>query len=116
MVLSAYPAGPAHGPGPEVSTPQGVIAYALPEDLSVLDRHWHPSERQDFRDFLDKGVVGYGASGPTPGEEAKTVTVVSQSPQNRETTTFPILTPLSTYSSVNSYNFRKERRCFCVKH
>tara|TARA_B100000886_G_C20120598_1_gene365712 strand:- start:2 stop:133 length:132 start_codon:yes stop_codon:yes gene_type:complete len=43
-----------------------VIAYALPEDLSVLDRDWHPSERQDFRDFLDKGVVGYGASGPTP--------------------------------------------------
>jgi hypothetical protein len=52
-----------------------VIAYALPEDLSVLDRHWHPSEHQDFRDFLDKGVVGYGAPGPTPGEEAKTVTV-----------------------------------------
>ena len=55
----------AHGPGPEVSSPQGVIAYALPEDLSVLDRDWHPSERQDFRDFLDKGVMGYGASGPT---------------------------------------------------
>ena len=58
MELSACPTGSAHGPSPEVTSPQGVIAYALPEDLRVFNRHWHPSKRQDFRDFLDEGVMG----------------------------------------------------------
>ena len=80
MELSACPTGSAHGPSPEVTSPQGVIAYALPGDLRVLNRHWHPSKRQDFRKFLDEGVVGYLAPGPRPGVEAETVSNSQSAP------------------------------------